>query len=113
MKCKVHALPVQGSSLTTICRYHRIFTKIENQLDDRGLDKTRRIFEWVAFGHRPLKSFEIQHGIAIRPGNERINDATKQSREVFNLCKPLLEDGPNNTIRFVHSSVKESAYVHN
>ena len=50
---------------------------------------------------------EVQNGIALHAGNKRLNDASKLSEHVFDLCKPLIEDGPKGTVIFVHFSVKE------
>jgi hypothetical protein len=37
---------------------------------------------------------------------------TQVSKNVFDLYKPLVEDGPNGPIRFVHFSVKEYVHCH-
>src|SRR2546430_3176315 len=87
--------------------YDRIMGKIESQLNSQSRDTALRILEWIACADRPLKKFEVQDGAALHHENIMLNDNTKLSKNVFDLCKPLLEDGPNETIRFVHSSVKE------
>jgi hypothetical protein len=71
----------------------------------------------MSCSYRLLKSFEILDGISYRAA-EHSNDAyrssciildktTKVQRDVLDLCKPLIEDGPGNTIDFVHFSAKE------
>ncbi|KAL9072734.1 MAG: hypothetical protein Q9157_004994 [Trypethelium eluteriae] len=80
---------------------------IEGQLDGKGLSNVIRIFEWIAFGERPLKKYEVQAGVSLYHESTVISANTQMSRNVFHLCKPLLEDGPHDTVRFVHSSVKE------
>jgi hypothetical protein len=71
-----------------------------------------RILQWIACAERPLKKYEVQDGIVLHDGNTVINDSTKVSKHVFDLCKPLLEDGPGETVRFIHSSVKQSVPLH-
>jgi hypothetical protein len=65
-----------------------------------------RILEWMACSYRLLKGYEILDGIAFRPGCTSLNSRTKINREVLNLCRPLIEDGPLDTIDFVHFSAK-------
>ena len=90
-----------------VCSYNRIWSKIEGQLDRKGFLTVVRIFEWIAFGERPLKKHEIQDGVTLDCEHSILNEETRISRSVFNLCKPLLEDGVYDTVRFIHSSVKE------
>ncbi|KAL9085448.1 MAG: hypothetical protein Q9165_007598 [Trypethelium subeluteriae] len=92
--------------------YNRIWSRIEGQLDEKGLANVIRIFEWIAFGERPLKKFEVQAGVSLHHENTVISANSQMSRNIFDLCKPLLEDGPHDTIRFVHSSVKEYLLKH-
>jgi hypothetical protein len=66
-----------------------------------------RILQWIACVERPLKKYEVQDGVVLHEDNTVIDDSTKVSKHVFDLCKPLLEDGPAETIRFIHSSVKQ------
>jgi hypothetical protein len=68
-----------------------------------------RTLEWMACSYRPLKSYEILDGITLRP-DFPILGKTKTHRDALDLCRPLIEDGPSNTIEFVHFSAKESAF---
>jgi len=71
----------------------------------------------MSCSYRLLKSYEIldgisfraaeQNGITYRSGCTILNSMTKTQREVLDLCNPLIEDGPGNTINFVHFSAKE------
>jgi hypothetical protein len=66
---------------------------------------------------RPLKSYEILDGISFRlsesigtkyrPACTTLDATTQMQRDVLDLCRPLIEDGPGNTIDFVHFSAKE------
>jgi hypothetical protein len=56
---------------------------------------------------RRLKIFEIVDGISIRPDSICLDSTTKLQRRVLDLCRPLVEDGPSDTLVFVHFSAKQ------
>jgi hypothetical protein len=66
-----------------------------------------KILEWLACSHRVLKIYEVLDGIAFQPGSTTLDNRTQLRREVLDLCRPLIEDGPSNTVDFVHFSAKE------
>jgi hypothetical protein len=77
-----------------------------------------RILEWMCCSYRLLKNYEILDGILFRagehsnsttnrPGCTILDNSTKLQKDVLDLCKPLIEDGPANTVDFVHFSAKE------
>ena len=43
----------------------------------------------------------------FQPGNTGLDDATKLNKAMLDLCKPIIEEGPGNTVNFVHFSAKE------
>lgn len=45
--------------------------------------------------------------MSLHCGNTIINESTRVLDNVFELCKPLIENGAGDTVRFVHISVKE------
>lgn len=71
----------------------------------------------MSCSYRLLKSYEILDGISLRAAEHSnatyrsgctiLNKKTRFQREVLDLCKPLIEDGPGNTVDFVHFSAKE------
>lgn len=54
-----------------------------------------------------MKAREVQDGIVFDADNMVLDDENKLSPNVLDLCKPLIEEGPNKTIDFVHYSAKE------
>jgi hypothetical protein len=66
-----------------------------------------RILEWMSCSNRRLKIHEILDGISIRPDRPYLESNTKLPRRVLDLCRPLIEDGPSNTLIFVHFSAQE------
>jgi hypothetical protein len=76
-------------------------------MDAKEYAKVIRILEWLACSCRLMKMREVQDGIVFHADNMVLNDETKLSPAVLDLCKPLIEEGPNKTIDFVHYSAKE------
>lgn len=66
-----------------------------------------RILEWMACSTRTLKIYELLDGISLSPGCTTLDRRTKMNKEVLDLCRPLIEDGPKNTVEFVHFSAQE------
>ena len=65
-----------------------------------------RILEWMACSYRPLRACENLDGIAFKPGSTSLNARAKVHRDVLDLCRPLIEDGPADTVDFVHFSAQ-------
>jgi hypothetical protein len=66
-----------------------------------------RILEWMSCSFRRLKIYEILDGVSIRPDRKSLDSNTKLPERVLDLCRPLIEDGPYNTLIFVHFSAQE------
>jgi hypothetical protein len=73
--------------------------------------KAMKILEWIACSYRPLKTYEVQDGIFFEPGRTDLNENTKLSISVLDLCRPLVEEGPRHIVNFVHFSAKESVFL--
>jgi hypothetical protein len=76
-------------------------------MDPRDREKATRILEWIAFAKRPLKRAELLDAVSLHRGNSQLNEETRLWEQVIELCKPLVEDGPNETIVFIHFTVPE------
>jgi hypothetical protein len=70
-------------------------------------DMAIRILEWMACSCRILKSYELLDGIAFDASHTILTPKTKLRKEILDLCRPLIEEGPASTIDFVHFSAKE------
>ncbi|KAF8859961.1 PLU-1-domain-containing protein [Acephala macrosclerotiorum] len=85
--------------------YGRILKRI---MDEHGTaSHAIRVLQWMACCCRPLKIYEILDGITLRPTCPTLNCKTRIRKEVLDLCRPLIEDGPSETLDFVHFSAKE------
>ena len=64
---------------------------------------------WISHTRRPLKSVELQHALASRPGDKSLNsDDILSVRTIIDSCFGLLEiERDSNTIRLVHFSLEE------
>jgi hypothetical protein len=78
-------------------------------LPEQSKDKALRILEWLACSFRIMKAHEIRDGIQFHTKGMELNDRTKVKLidGFFDLCKPLIEEGPKNTVDFVHYSAKQ------
>lgn len=100
-------LAVKGFPKDLAKLYNSILAKIVEAADTDTTKKVVRILGWIAFSKRPLKANELQYGLILHHGNTRICRETKPLVIMYNICKPFIEDGPNDTVVFAHSSVKE------
>ena len=76
-----------------------------------------RILEWMACSFRVLKTHEVLDGITFRSASQIgtnfrpaclvLDSRTQVHADVLDLCRPLIEEGPSNTVEFVHFSAKE------
>ena len=66
-----------------------------------------RILGWMACSYRILKSYEILDGIAFDASTTTLTPKTKVRKDILDLCRPLIKDGPVGTVDFVHFSAKE------
>ena len=83
------------------------------ELNAQSSEKAIRILEWVACSFRILKAHEIQDGILFHISDMVLDESTKLVDGFLDLCKPLIEDGPKNTVDFVHYSAKELVHLFN
>jgi hypothetical protein len=80
-------------------------------MDPNGTQNARlmavRILGWMACSYRVLKRHEHLDGIDFNTSSTSLNQHTRMQGQVLELCRPLIEDGPNDTVDFVHFSTKE------
>lgn len=65
------------------------------------------MLEWLACAFRVVKIYELQDGILFKDEHSTLNTKTKLTRDILDLCKPIIEEGPNQSVDFVHYSAKE------
>ena len=75
-------------------------------LSSSSREKALQILRWVACSFRVLKIYEVLDGVVFER-NASLSERTKLNRNILDLCKPLIEIGPGETVEFVHFSAKE------
>jgi hypothetical protein len=90
------------------CSYDRILERIlPSDASDRDRDQVSRVFQLLTYSRRPLKRFEIRDAVTLRFDVSFISDDNRVRDSVFEHCKPLIEIVMDDTVRFIHVSVKE------
>lgn len=72
------------------------------------------ILYWVCVARRPVSIYEVADGIVLNPGQNILSRRTRCnniSRDILELCAPLLERLNNGVLDLVHFSAKEY-FVH-
>ncbi|KAF2103370.1 hypothetical protein NA57DRAFT_72345 [Rhizodiscina lignyota] len=87
--------------------YGRILEDMRSCLAPAEYEKALRVLAWITFAKRPLRTYELQHGVTLHAGNTRFDHETRPLRNVYDICRPLIENGPHQTVVLIHSSVKE------
>jgi len=88
-------------------RYGHILRYMTNELNEASSRRAIQILEWIACSFRTMKRYEIQDGILFHTRDMKLSDQTKLHDSFWELCKPIIEEGPKNSIDFVHYSAKE------
>ncbi|GIJ89554.1 DNA-directed RNA polymerase II subunit RPB1 [Aspergillus pseudoviridinutans] len=93
----------------------KIYEKVVRNSLENASDTNRnvmlRILSWIIYGIKPLRKFEIISGASIHARNVDFSEQYRLRDGALELCKPLLEEGRNETVRFIHFTVREY-FVH-
>ncbi|KAH7016462.1 uncharacterized protein B0I36DRAFT_337764 [Microdochium trichocladiopsis] len=89
-----------------------LYVKILNRIKTRSGDdfgKIRRVFSWLLC-HKggdkiPLSKYTVRIAMAVHPGRRVLTYDDVPFIHAVDICKPLIEDGPNGSITFIHSTV--------
>lgn len=85
--------------------YRKILTQILVHLDSQSTDRIKSIFCWIAFAKRPLKRIEFLSAISFSSGDPDIDHLVPAY--ILDMCGALIEERRDNTLAFIHMSVKE------
>lgn len=88
-------------------RYDRILDRIRYRLSNFERRQALQVLSWICCSLRPLRVYEVQDGIAFRPGHAKPDLESRICRSIFELCGPLIEELPDGTVDTVHFSAKE------
>ncbi|KAL2802256.1 hypothetical protein BJX63DRAFT_438048 [Aspergillus granulosus] len=87
--------------------YRRIVDEILGGSSESQKAIKLRILFWMIHGKKPLKKYELLGGASIHRQNVDFGEQTRLQDVVLRQCKPLLEEGIDDTIRFVHFTAHE------
>jgi hypothetical protein len=90
-----------------LLRYERIVHQILDGTSDSNKNLALRILSWIIYGIKPLRKLEIISGASIHANNLDFSELHRLRDGALELCKPLLEEDRNGTIRFIHFTVRE------
>ncbi|KAI1124794.1 hypothetical protein F5Y10DRAFT_279912 [Nemania abortiva] len=100
VKASVNELPRKLSDF-----YRKILTQVLVRLDPQSVDRISSIFSWIAFAKRPLKRIEFLSAISFSAGDSDV--AHLAPTYILDVCGDLVEERRDNTLSFIHVSVKE------
>ncbi|KAG4295211.1 hypothetical protein FPRO06_01795 [Fusarium proliferatum] len=101
---KVHSLPRDLADA-----YNKILTNITRGCSNNDMSKQRRVFSWMLFskGKQPLRKHELRIAMELHSKSCIMNENTKPFPNALDICKPFIEDGPQGSVVFIHSTVPQ------
>ncbi|KAF4457141.1 NACHT domain-containing protein [Fusarium austroafricanum] len=104
-------LRLQISSLpaTLAEAYSKILNNICSRCSAHDVARIRRIFAWLKYhkGKGQLRKHQVRIGASLFPGRDILRHGTSPLPNMTDICKPLIEDGPDGCLVFVHSTVPQ------
>ena len=88
--------------------YHEALQRIWDQ-DEGDVKLARQVLSWISFAIRPLALNEVQHALAIEPGDTDIDgEALPEEDLLVSACAGLVTlDRESNIIRLVHHTTQK------
>jgi hypothetical protein len=82
--------------------------RICNQ-DEDDAKLAKRVLSWISYALRPLTTKEIQHAIAVEPGEKELDEEALPDEELLiSVCTGIVTiDQESNIIRLVHYTTQE------
>ncbi|KAL8303462.1 hypothetical protein RB597_005051 [Gaeumannomyces tritici] len=88
--------------------YTRIYSRIMSSGSRNQHEVSKRLLSWVVIARRPLKWYEMQAAISINLEEETVNEPKDRLVDSSkDLCASFVELHADQTIEFVHGTVKE------
>ncbi|ETS86312.1 hypothetical protein PFICI_00140 [Pestalotiopsis fici W106-1] len=85
--------------------YREILAQIIAPLDKQSNERVRSLFGWIAFARNPLKRLELLSAITFSSSDHLVPHLVPDF--ILTVCGALVEERPNATLAFIHSTVKE------
>lgn len=79
-----------------------------NQYPKPKAKQAMEVLKWVFLAKRPLKSGELRHVLAIRPGDKELDiEGLPSEKSLLECCLGLVNIGKGDHFRFVHKSLHD------
>jgi hypothetical protein len=88
--------------------YKDAMERIEGQLDDQE-QLAKQVLSWITCAVRPLTTIELQHALAVDPGDTEFGeDNLVEVENIISVCAGLVTvDEESKIIRLVHYTTQE------
>jgi ankyrin repeat protein len=88
--------------------YDLAMQRISDQNEDDA-NLARRLLSWLTYSVRPLTVVELQHALAIEPGQDHLNSDNLIDEEIMlSVCAGIVTvEDESNLIRFIHYTTQE------
>ncbi|KAK8100003.1 hypothetical protein PG999_010377 [Apiospora kogelbergensis] len=89
--------------------YARILNNVKSRCSINDFSKIRRLFAWLMCnrGKQPLSRPVARLGMFLDSSCTTISRETNTFVNATDICKPFIEEGPGNSLVFVHSTVPQ------
>lgn len=89
--------------------YRRILQRLlDNHVAVQQRNITKKLLSWISLSKKPLRWYEIQAAISLDLEKDRVNDANHRLVDTSkDLCASFVEIYPDQTVVFVHGTVRE------
>ncbi|KAK6859710.1 hypothetical protein PG995_003346 [Apiospora arundinis] len=88
--------------------YHDAMTRINAQISDQKL-LAHQTLSWVICAKRPLKTIELEHALAVEPGEPDLDEDNLPDLQdmVSNCCGLVTIDDESGIVRLIHYTTQE------
>ncbi|KAI5861038.1 hypothetical protein GGS23DRAFT_205824 [Durotheca rogersii] len=94
--------------------YSKILSNMCSRCLPEDVSKIGRVFSWLLYqkGRHALRKHQIRLSMALHFGCDVLDKDTKPFPDATDICKPLIEDGLEDSLTFVHSTVPKFLLEH-
>ncbi|GAB1314764.1 hypothetical protein MFIFM68171_04974 [Madurella fahalii] len=98
----ITAMPSELSDL-----YGKILAALCQRKTDKVAGRVVRILAWLVYTKRPLKKFEVVHGVALTPESPVLDEWEMLDDSAVDKCEPLVEELRDGSIGLIHFTAEE------
>ncbi|KAK6329625.1 hypothetical protein TWF730_006173 [Orbilia blumenaviensis] len=89
--------------------YRAIMERIREKDDKASVNMAFQVLSWITCASRPLTKAELQHAIAVEPGEPRIDeDNISEIEDLVSVCNGLVTiDEESDIVKLIHYTAQE------